>query len=81
MLIARGKRQMETAFPKRFTGGFSPPFDALPAWLPAMWHSLGGTFVSCLYTNSDARCASAGQASGSRHLGLERWIARSAAIG
>jgi peptidoglycan/xylan/chitin deacetylase (PgdA/CDA1 family) len=51
-VIARGKQQLEAAFPKRFTGGFSPPFDAMPAWLPAFWHSLGGAFVSCLYTNS-----------------------------
>ena len=50
--IARGKTQMEKEFPKRFTGGFSPPYDALPAWLPAMWHTLGGAFVSCLHTNS-----------------------------
>lgn len=50
--IARGKRQMEKAFPKRFTGGFSPPYDALPPWLPARWYELGGAFVSCLQTNS-----------------------------
>lgn len=51
-VIARGKRHIETAFPERFTGGFSPPYDALPPWLPATWHALGGTFVSCLQTNS-----------------------------
>jgi len=50
--IARGKQTLEAAFPNRFTGGFSPPFDAMPAWLPAVWHSLGGAFVSCLRTNS-----------------------------
>lgn len=51
--IAWGKTQLEQRFAKRFTGGFSPPFDALPAWLPATWHSLGGSFVSCLLpTNS-----------------------------
>jgi hypothetical protein len=50
-LIARGKQQLEKAFPKRFSGGFSPPYDALPPWLPASWHRLGGTFVSCLHTN------------------------------
>ena len=43
---------LEAAFPNRFTGGFSPPFDALPPWLPETWHSLGGTFVSCLIANS-----------------------------
>ena len=51
-MIARGKRHLEITFPKRFTGGFSPPFDALPPWLPASWHALGGAFVSNLRTNS-----------------------------
>jgi hypothetical protein len=51
-VIARGKQHIEKAFPTRFTGGFSPPYDALPPWLPRTWHALGGTFVSCLYTNS-----------------------------
>lgn len=50
--IARGKRQMEKTFPRRFRGGFSPPYDALPSWLAAQWHELGGAFVSCLQTNS-----------------------------
>ena len=49
--IARGKQQLEAVFPNRFTGGFSPPFDAMPPWLPATWHSLGGNFVSCIYMN------------------------------
>ena len=44
--IAKGKRQIETAFSKRFTGGFSEPYDALPHWLPGAWRELGGTFVS-----------------------------------
>jgi len=50
--IAKGKRKMEAVFPNRFNGGFSAPFDAMPAWLPAVWHSLGGSFVSCIGTNS-----------------------------
>jgi peptidoglycan/xylan/chitin deacetylase (PgdA/CDA1 family) len=50
--IARGNAQLEKECPKRFSGGFSPPFDALPPWLPATWHELGGAFVSCLHTNS-----------------------------
>jgi len=50
--IARGKRQIEKAFPKRFAGGFSPPYDALPPWLPETWHTLGGIFVSSLQKNS-----------------------------
>jgi hypothetical protein len=49
--IGAGKRQLESAFPKRFSGGFSPPFDALPRWLPEAWRLEGGAFVSCLYTN------------------------------
>ena len=52
--ITRGKRQMEKAFPNRFTGGFSPPYDVLPPWLPAKWDALGGSFLSCLHTNSVA---------------------------
>lgn len=51
-VIARGKQQLEVAFPRRFAGGFSPPFDALPPWLPATWHTLGGKFVSCLSKTS-----------------------------
>jgi hypothetical protein len=50
--ITRGKRHMEQAFPHRFTRGFSPPFDVLPPWLPAEWNALGGSFVSCLHTNT-----------------------------
>jgi len=50
-MIASGKQKLETTFPNRFSGGFSAPFDALPSWLPAAWHSLGGAFVSCLSTN------------------------------
>lgn len=49
--ISRGKRQMEKGFPSRFTGGFSPPYDVLPPWLPERWNALGGSFVSCLHTN------------------------------
>jgi len=51
-VITRGKHQLEAAFPQRFAGGFSPPYDAMPSWLPAAWHALGGAFVSCLFTNS-----------------------------
>jgi hypothetical protein len=51
-VIARGKRQLEAAFPQRFAGGFSPPFDAMPPWLPGTWHTLGGHFVSRLFKNT-----------------------------
>ena len=50
--VAQGKQRIEATFPNRFNSGFSPPFDALPAWLPAAWHSLGGSFISCLHANS-----------------------------
>jgi len=52
--IARGKTQLEKVFPKRFAGGFSPPYDVLPPWLPSMWQSLGGAFISCLHANAVA---------------------------
>jgi hypothetical protein len=51
-VIAQGRRLVEAAFPRRFTGGFSAPFDELPRWLPEVWQTLGGTFVSSLLTNS-----------------------------
>ena len=34
--IGWGKARLEQAFPRRFKGGFSPPFDALPTWLPRL---------------------------------------------
>ncbi len=66
--IARGKRRTEAAFGKRFSGGFSPPFDALAPWLPAAWRSLGGAFVSCLSTN----CV-AGSPIPVRRAGVDVW--------
>jgi len=56
-LLARGKQLIERAFPSRFRGGFSPPFDALPSWLPAAWQAMGGTFVTCLYNRSSPPAA------------------------
>lgn len=49
--IRWGKGRLERSFPRRFRGGFSPPFDSLPPWLPAAWRDEGGSFLSCLYTN------------------------------
>ena len=79
-MIASGKQKLETTFPKRFAGGFFAPFDAMPPWLPAAWHSLGGAFVSCLSHKLRSRCACARQTGGSgcmelgsdRALSLER---------
>ena len=44
--ISWGKARLERVFPQRFKGGFSPPFDALPMWLPDLWRDLGGVFLS-----------------------------------
>jgi len=51
-VIARGRHRLEVAFPSRFAGGFSPPFDVLPNWLPPAWQRLGGRFVYCLFQDS-----------------------------
>jgi hypothetical protein len=45
-VIRAGRSRLVEAFPQRFRGGFSAPFDALPAWLPRVWRDCGGTFVS-----------------------------------
>lgn len=45
-VIHLGNCALTRRFPNRFTGGFSSPFDAMPAWLPAAWHRHGGAFVS-----------------------------------
>jgi hypothetical protein len=47
--IIVGKASLGRAFPKRFSGGFSPPFDAAPAWIDQFWFDQGGTFVSRLF--------------------------------
>ena len=50
-LITSGKDRLERAFPARFTGGFSPPYDVLPCWLPSLWRDRGGSFVSRIDTS------------------------------
>jgi hypothetical protein len=61
--LAAGRAQLATTFPARFSGGFSPPFDAFPPWLPDAWRALGGAFVSQMRPAPPAPavpCASAG---------------------
>ena len=48
--IGWGKERLEQVFPARFSGGFSPPFDGFPGWLPTVWADRGGTFVSSMFT-------------------------------
>lgn len=45
-MIHAGRSVLRNAFPRRFRGGFSPPFDALPGWLPSVWYEARGAFVS-----------------------------------
>jgi hypothetical protein len=43
--IAWGKQRLESRFPGRWSGGFAPPFAAMPPWLPNFWREQGGIFV------------------------------------
>lgn len=47
--LCSGKTILETAFPRRFRFGFSPPFDAVPNWLAQGWNKLNGRFVSVIH--------------------------------
>jgi len=47
--ISWGKKRLEQAFPTRFSGGFSPPFDGFPTWLPSLWSEKGGKFISSVF--------------------------------
>jgi hypothetical protein len=51
--LAWGRHEVERRFRERFVGGFSPPFDGLPRWLPAHWRAIGGRFVSLSTPASD----------------------------
>jgi hypothetical protein len=44
--LEQGYMKLQKNFPKRFHGGFSPPYDGLPNWLPDLWKSLGGCYIS-----------------------------------
>jgi hypothetical protein len=47
--LADGLRSLSRAFPGRFRGGFSPPFDSLPTWLGPSWRDLGGRYLSLIW--------------------------------
>ena len=44
--LRRGFRLLRYRFRKRFKGGYSPPYDCLPDWLPQYWRSIGGGYIS-----------------------------------
>lgn len=44
--IKRGHDFLVERFPTRFCGGYAPPYDGLPRWLPSLWRSIGGRYVS-----------------------------------
>ena len=46
--LGSGRRKMMHNFPRRFGGGYSPPYDGLPPWLPDVWSSIGGSYISML---------------------------------
>jgi hypothetical protein len=46
--IGAGRARLCELFPRRFKGGFSPAYDALPRWLPELWRGMSGTFISCV---------------------------------
>ena len=41
-----GRAELTGRLPHRFRNGLSPPFDAMPTWLPSAWRDLGGEYVS-----------------------------------
>jgi hypothetical protein len=49
-LLRRGHRFLGRAFAGRFRGGYSPPYDGMPAWLPGLWSSLDGRYISWIAT-------------------------------
>jgi hypothetical protein len=47
--LRRGFSMLRAAFPQRFRGGYSPPFDGLADWLPAVWRNIGGSYLSLIW--------------------------------
>src|ERR1700693_929470 len=45
-LPPRGWRLLTRSFGDRFKGGYSAPYDGWPAWMPSVWASLGGNYIS-----------------------------------
>jgi predicted glycosyltransferase len=53
--LYEGKRILQDRHGRRFRGGFSPPFDNLPQWLPKAWQMMGGRYLS-MGMNVPASC-------------------------
>lgn len=51
--LRRGFSMLRAAFPQRFRGGYSPPFDGLADWLPAVWRNIGGSYLSLIWAFSN----------------------------
>jgi hypothetical protein len=47
--IEWGRSTLLQLFPSRFKGGYSPPFDGLPPWLPTAWQKIGGSYLSVIW--------------------------------
>jgi hypothetical protein len=50
--IHQGHTIMKERFPRRFGGGFSPPYDGLPIWLPEVWKREGGKYISTIWKDT-----------------------------
>jgi hypothetical protein len=46
--IAAGFSKLSAAFPRRFRGGYSPPFDGMPAWGDPVWLEAGVRYLSLM---------------------------------
>lgn len=44
--IISGKARLMSRFAGRWSGGFAPPFDAMPPWLSSFWQEQGGAFIA-----------------------------------
>lgn len=46
--LSQGLAEIQERFPRRFRGGFSAPYDAVPSWLAQVWNHLGGEYLSSI---------------------------------
>jgi len=46
--LSDGLADIEGRFPRRFRGGFSAPYDAVPSWFAQVWKHLGGKYLSSM---------------------------------
>jgi hypothetical protein len=44
--LMKGRDMLQGRFPTRYRGGFSPPYDYVPANFPDTWRSMGGSYMS-----------------------------------